>query len=408
MAFTIVETVPLVTTRMTRSRTAPIRVSSATRTRARTARLVPDRLGAQRLSQSDFSSPEAVVAAFGAIQAQDLAGSRWAVGLRVQGIAAESDIEKALDAGSIIRTHAMRGTWQLVAAEDVRWLIALVGPRTVAKYRSRRKQLGADASVLETCTAAMRHALERDGPLERTDIRRVLTAAKIQLKDEALSHVLMCAELAGVVCSGPRRGKQTTYALLDARIPSPGPRFTLEEAAAELARRYLSTRGPACVEDFAWWSGLSVAECRAAFASIASDLVETSFNARRYFQASASPRPISRITAQLVPAFDEYLIAYKDRSAMVLPEHARRVNGGGGMLNPCVLLDGRVVGLWKRTLNREGVDIALHLFERASNSEERLLTNAAERYAAFLGRKPSIRFERLHGRFGKNGQWMFG
>jgi hypothetical protein len=372
------------------------------------ARLAAQRLRTQQLSQTDLSSPQEVVAAFGAIQAQDLAGSRWAVGLRLpEGAVNEHDLETALNSGSIIRTHAMRGTWQLIAPEDVRWLIALVGPRTLAKYKARRQQLGLSDAVLKSCNAALRRALGKIPALTRAEIRQMLARAKVPLKDEALSHLLMHAELTGVVCSGPRRGKQSTHALLDVRVPSPGSSFTKEEAARELARRYLSTRGPAQVDDFAWWSGLMLTECRAAFASLGSEAVAESLDDRKYYQLTAAAPPARGSSAQLVPAFDEYLVSYRDRSAVIRPEHSRRVNGGGGMLNPCVLVDGQVVGLWRRTLRRNEVDVALNLFERPSASEQKLLTRAAERYANFLDLKLRVRFEQMQGSVGANGRWMF-
>jgi hypothetical protein len=378
-------------------------------TRSSSALLAAQRLRAQRLSKSDQASPATVVAAFGAIQAQDLAGSRWAVGLRLrEGAVTERDVETALDSGSLIRTHAMRGTWQLIAPEDVRWILALVGPRTLAKYRSRRQQLGLGPSVLKSCEAILRRGLQRERELTRADIRAALSRAKVPLKDEALSHVLMHAELTGIVCSGARRGKQSTHALLDARLPSQGKRLTGEEAAAELARRYLSTRGPAQVEDFSWWSGLPLTTCRAAFTSLTPRVTKESIDGRTYFALSTPPRrPESRALAHWVPAFDEYLVAYRDRSAMVLPEHALRVNGGGGMLNPCVLVNGRVVGLWKRALSRTRVHLTAHLFEPLSASEERLVTQAADRYAAFLGLEPVLRLEGMRGRLGGNGRWRF-
>src|SRR5262245_38527726 len=338
--------------------------------RSATDKLRARRMAAQQLIQPRCSTPAEVVAWMGAVQAQDHAGAKWAIALRCARAVTDENIEGALNDGTILRTHALRGTWQLVSPADIHWLLALVGPRVVARNATRYRQLGLDATTFRRAAAALAKTLG-DGPRTRAELRAALERARIPALDQRLSHLLQRVELDGLVCSGPTRGKQRTYALLETRAPRPARTLARDQALAELARRYFTSRGPATLDDFVWWSGLPAAEARAGLGSVEKGL-----------PVDAADAPATR-GAQLLPPFDEYLIAYRDRSAILDPVHAKRVNAGGGLLDPIIVVDGRVAGTWRRTIARGHVLVELDFFAAPARRAE--VARATERYGAFLG-----------------------
>jgi hypothetical protein len=305
------------------------------------------------------------------------------VGLRLSEGATDVGIEQALAAGSILRTHTLRLTWQFVSAADVRWIQALVAPRLAVRLASRHRQLELSAATFRRSNAAIEKALRHGGHLTRAELAAVLRKTRISTAGQRLAHLLAQAELDALICSGARRGKQSTYALLDQRAPS-SRALPRDAALAELARRYFQSRGPATVTDFAWWSGLTVSDARDGLESVKSKLVSDVFDGRTYWRSDV-PAGRTRSSAHLLPAFDEYLVAYRNRDAVLDPRRVKRLNAGGGMLDPCIVLDGRVIGTWRRTLGRNTVDIELDLFDRAAQGLHPAITAAAARYGAFVG-----------------------
>jgi hypothetical protein len=345
------------------------------------------RLAAQQITRHDFARPAEVVAWLGAVQAQDWAGAKWAVGLRLpDGRATDEAIERAVDEGSLVRIHAFRWTWHLVAPRDVRWILAHVAPGLLRKFARRHRELGIDVETTKRSHAALAKAL-RGTHMTRAELARVLERARVSTTGPRLSHLLGMAELDAVVCSGARRGKQATWALLDERV-APSKTRDPRDAAAELARRYFRSRGPATLNDFRWWSGMAAAEARAALESVESKLSrETIDGSVHYWDAPI--RAEASTGAHLLPPFDEYLVAYQNRDAVLAPEHVKRMNAGGGMLGACIVCDGRVVGIWRRTLGRAAVTVEQTLFGRAPAARTRAIGLAVERYAAFVGRAAS-------------------
>jgi hypothetical protein len=368
---------------------------------ADTTPVAAHRLAAQRIARRAPGDPAALVGWMGAIQAQDAAGARWAVAMRLAGRGVtESAIRRAIDAGTIIRTHAMRWTWQLVAAADLHWMLPLVAPILVRRAARRFRELGLDERTLRRSRAAIERALGDGAHLTRDELRAALEAASIPNAEGRLSHLLGRAELDGVICSGAPRGQSATYALLEGRAPRSAAPWPRERALAELARRYFRSRGPATLADFIWWSGLPPAEARLAVQIVEPELTHEAIAGHPTWR-DPDTAPAGRAAlgdAYLVPAFDEILVAYKDRAALLDPVHARRLNAGGGMLSPAVLLGGRVVGVWRRTLGRATVDIAIHPFDpltrltRLTPDDRASITGAARRYAGFLQLKAAVEF----------------
>ncbi len=346
------------------------------------------RLAAQQIARPRFSTLPDLVAWMGAIQAQDYAAVKWAAGLRLAGDPTEADIERAIDEGAVLRIHALRGTWQLVLPADVHWMLALVAPRLIASYATRYRQLGLEAATFRRANAVLAEALRGGAQLTRAELASGLEAAGISTTGQRLSHLLQRAELEALIRGGARRGKQFTYTLLENRAPC--SRLERDEALAELALRYFRSRGPATLDDFKWWSGLTPADARAGLEAVKAQLASAVVDDREYWY---DKNPVARIrssAAFLLPAFDEYLIAYRNRDLALDPQHARRLNAGGGMLGPCIVFGGRVIGTWRRTLARAAVAIELDLFEAPTQRERSAIATGARRYSAFLGLTASV------------------
>lgn len=333
--------------------------------------MIPERLHNQLLATSGAATPQAVVSHLGALQAQDYLGALWAVGLRTRE-ATEADVERAIEERRIVRCWPMRGTLHFVAAEDVRWMLDLLAPRALQRHRTRlERDFSLDAAALRRCRTAAAKALRGGKSLTRAELYSALDRAGIATANGRGLQIVFALAHERVICFGARRGKQPTFVLLDEWLP-PAPPRPRDEALAELARRYFTSHGPATLADFLWWSGLTAKEGREAMAL-----------------AGPVPEP-RRVThkpmARLLPPFDEYTVAYRDRSAIVAPEFARRVNAGGGMISAVVVLDGRVTGNWKRSLRGKSVSVDLSLFRELTKSERKLVDAEIARYVRFLGR----------------------
>src|SRR5438128_282472 len=219
------------------------------------------RLHNQHITRRTLETPQALVEWLGAVQAQDFAAAKWALGLRLQGVT-DDDIEQAFTDGAILRTHVMRPTWHLVAPEDIRWLLALTAPRVHAVNAHMYRKYEVDGPSLALCRRVLEQALRDHNYLARRELVSLLEQVGITTGDTIRTSLLMMhAELEGVICNGPMRRKQFTYALIEERAPNTLT-LTREEALAELASRFFTSHGPATAQDFAWWSGLTVADAR--------------------------------------------------------------------------------------------------------------------------------------------------
>ena len=352
--------------------------------------LADGRLASQQIACHEFETPSEVVGWLGAVQAQDYGAAKWAVGLRLPADGAtDTAIERALAEGTVLRTHALRGTWQLVAPADVRWILALVAPRLIARNATRYRELALDEATIRRSNDALVKALGA-GDLTRAEVASALFTAGVSTAGLRFAYLLQRAELDALVCNGARRGKQPTYALLDRRAPKTGAPVERDEALAELAQRYFRSRGPATVDDFVWWSSLSPSVARAGLELVKSTLVSEVIGGKTFWRDDVPSRRAGLEMAYLLPPFDEYLVAYRSRDAVLDPKHAKRHNAGGGMLHPCIVVDGRVIGTWRRVLTRTTVAIELDLFEAPSRRERRNIAHAASRYGAFLGLQAKI------------------
>ena len=344
------------------------------------------RLHNQHISAPSFQNPEEVVRWMGAVQAQDYFGALWAVGLRMQRATA-ADVEQAMADGRIIRTHPMRDTWHFVAAEDIHWLLTLMAPGRIARNGPWYRRLELDEATIAASHAVFAKTLQGGKSLIRRELAAALEQAGISTKGLRLTFLLARAEIEGVICSGPRRGKQFTYRLLDELVPI-HKTLDRDEALAELARRYFISHGPATVQDFVWWSGLKVAEARAGLEAVKSHLTHEVIDGQTYWRSpSSSPAQNLAEIAYLLPNYDEYTVSYKDRSAIFDGPRASQLDRETTILNPTIVIDGRVVGLWARTIQKDAVIITPKLFTSLNQTEKQATAAPAERYAAFFGAK---------------------
>ena len=346
-------------------------------------RIVSERLHNQRLSSPGLKQAVDVVRWLGAVQAQDFAAAKWALALRMR-TATDAAIEEAYNDGQILRTHLMRPTWHFVAPDDIRWLLALTAPRVNARAGPNYRKYELDAAVFKRTNKILTNALKGGKHLTRAELRAALNRSGIAADDIIrLVHIMLRAELDGVVCSGPRRGKQLTYALLDERVAAAGV-LTRDEALAKLTARYFTSHGPATLQDFVWWSGLTTSDAKRGVEMIDSHLKKELVNDSSYWLPRSKPAPRSA-SVYLLPAFDEYNVAYKDRAAVVDLNGDKPQLSAWDLLGPTVIVDGKVAGNWKATLARQAVTMTVTPARTLSKSEKLAIIKAADRYAAFLG-----------------------
>lgn len=321
----------------------------------------------------------------GAVQAQDYAGAKWAIGQRTQ-VATDAALDRVFADGAILRTHVLRPTWHFVLPADIRWMLALTAPRVHAANASYYRKLELDDVVLKRSTALLTEALRGGTQLTRAEIGQVLRDGGIEASGMRLGYVLMHAELEAVICSGARRGKQFTYALLDDRAPE-ARTLERDEALAELTRRYFPSHGPATVHDYAWWSGLTVGEARAGIELVRSELAPETVDGKTYWSAplATTARAASPLV-HLLPNYDELLVAYKDHAPSFDPSVFRRLDPmDNALMAHIVVVDGLVVGGWRRTLRRKEAVVETNLLRALDDTERAALAGAAAAYGRFLG-----------------------
>lgn len=355
-----------------------------------TLEITAQRLHNQRLSHTNFKTPQAVVQWLGAVQAQDYAGAKWALAQRMLD-ATDAALDQALTDGSILRTHLLRPTWHFVTPEDIRWLLKLTAPRVLAMLGYMDRQLELDKAIIKQSNALLIKALQGGKQLTRTELESIFQERGIKTTNLRMIHFMMHAELDGIICSGGRRGKQFTYALLDERVPQTKS-LTHEEALAELASRYFTSHGPATLQDFVWWSGLTMTDVRKGIELFKSRLKSETMNDDTYWFIETAPQSKDKkLTVNLLPDYDEYIVGYTDRSAIFDIAHTNKLDSRGSVLAQyTIVINGQVVGIWKRTLKKNTVMIELFPFAKLTETERQAVVTATERFGKFLGLSVSL------------------
>lgn len=343
------------------------------------------RLINQGLVQPKLKSAKDVVAGLGAVQAQDINMSKWALGLRMKQ-AVEADIDAAINAGNILRTHVLRPTWHYVSPEDICWMLALSAKNIKTAVRSREKQLELTDALIRKSQSILEKELEGNHHMARQELIAKFVEAGINVDDNRAAHLFMHAEINGIICSGQLKGSKHTFALLAERVKH-ARQLNREEALAELTSRYFTSHGPATLDDFKWWSGLSATDCRSALEMVKSQFESANIDERTYwFKPSVLENAIgSQVFA--IPAYDEFLISYKDRSASITSEHHKSAVSINGLFRPVIVSRGKVIGIWNRKFNGDTVSFETEYFKAPSKATEKKAVKALEAYASFTGKK---------------------
>ena len=327
---------------------------------------------------SRFHSPEALVAWMGCIQAQDFGQAKWAIGVRGRKVT-EADVDAAYNKGRILRTHVLRPTWHFVLPSDIRWMLVLTAPRIRLFCQPHHRKLGIDAAVLRKSRKVLVEALEGGKALTRSEIAALFRRGKINTEDIRMGFLLMDAELEGLICSGPRKGKQFTYALLEERAPAARV-LSSEEALEELASRYFRSRGPATAADFAWWSGLTITQAKRGLEMVKGGLESAMVEGTAYWFEKRGGAAVAAPPVLLLPAFDEYTVAYKDRALVVAAEYVKMSSHG---LKPMVLVNGRMAGSWRREVGKGKVFVDVAGFDGLGEKVWAAVKREAKKYAVF-------------------------
>ena len=342
------------------------------------------RLFNQQLAGTKFTKPQELVSWMGAIQSQDYRMAKWAIGLRVPGLD-DAIVEKAFNEGEILRTHVLRPTWHFVTRQDIRWMLELTAPRILSSLTHNDRHLSLDKKVLKKTNDVLAKALEGEKQMTRDEIRLALQGAKIDTSGLRFMHLLEHAELDRVICSGPRKEKQFTYALFDERASA--KTMDHDEALAELAKRFFTSRGPATIYDFAWWAGLSVTDAKKGVDIVKRKFTREIVDRKEYFfrVPSSNKNEIAQ-TALLLPNYDEYIVSYKDRTEAIDKKHlATMSKERNAVFTNAILMNGKIEGTWQRTIKDTSILIKTKNFSTVSKTKQRLILSAANRYSKFMG-----------------------
>lgn len=347
------------------------------------------RLQHQHIGGTGLHRPQDIVSWLGAMQAQDYTMAKWGIGIRLPGHT-EAAIEAAVTEGDIIRTHILRPTWHFVSAQDIRWMTALSAPRLETSLRSLNNKLELTPALLKKSYGLIEKALSGNKHLTRPELMALLANQKIRTDEFRSSHIMFGAEISGLVCNGPVRGKQHTYALLDERVAA-APAISRPEAVARLTLRYFSSHGPATVADFAWWSNLPLKEIRQGLEDNREHLACIRIKEQEYWLPAAGPaHGAARQEVHLLPAFDEFMVSYKDRSASLDPALGGAVITANGIFKPMIAGKGKIKGSWKRTVQKGKTQVSSDFFRAEDALTAKALQPALKAYATFLGETLSM------------------
>jgi hypothetical protein len=352
------------------------------------------RLVNQHILSSRLAAPHDVVKSMGAMQAQDYPMSKWAVGLRLP-FSTDQDVEDCISSAEILRTHVLRPTWHFVASEDIYWMLDLTAPQVKSAQSYREKLLELSEAVFCKSNRIIEQTLSDGRHCTRDELIHTLNQAGIPTNENRASHLFARAELDKLICSGATQNNKTTYALLSQRVPK-ARLLSRDESLAELARRYFTSRAPATLQDFTWWSGLPARDTSLALELVKSDLLPETIEGRTYWLSpSFELLQSAEDSALLLPTYDEFIISYTDRSASISPhleQHLKQISDRG-VFWPILVINGQVAGTWKRTIKKDLLTLLVQPFDRLDPSEVDLINQAASRYAHFSGKQLELNIQ---------------
>ena len=305
------------------------------------------RLLNQQLVAPQFNDPAEVVAHLGAMQAQEYRLMRWAVAMRTKKPSAKA-FKKAFDDGRIIRLHLMRGTWQMVSAEDYWPMLELCATKaaSVIKGWMSSNKISIPDEELKRIREILAQTASDKRSVTKEDFVQALAEKDICMDDHRLSYHIRMAELSGTLCSGDLLPMKASYALTASKI-KPKVKIDRDEALMRFTWKYFQSRQPATLEDFVWWSGLNISDCRKGIELLGNTLHIERWKGRDfYFTDDCRTRGFRKDKFLLIPPYDEYLIGYKSRDIVLPPEHRHRAHNNSGNFQPIIAHDGIVCGNW--------------------------------------------------------------
>jgi hypothetical protein len=328
------------------------------------------------------------------MQAQDYLMSKWAIGVRLKE-PNDKEVVSAIDKGEILRIHVLRPTWHIVAADDIYWMLQLSAPKIKSSLKSRHKQLELSESVIAKTSSIIEKTLSKEISLTRDELAAEFHKAGIRTDENRLSHILFRSELDGIICSGPIKKNKLTYALLHQRVPY-RKEFSWDEALAELAKRYFNSRCPATLEDFIWWSNLTVKDARKAIELIKSDFFQETIGSTKYLIPYSFSKPtLEKTSVHLLPAYDEFLISYRDRSSSLSEVNNKQTVSDNGIFYPTIVVNGQVAGLWKRAFKKNKVTVELRFFQQYDALAIKLIEDKVNRFGKFLSKETELFYQSL-------------
>lgn len=341
------------------------------------------RLYNQLLIGSDFTHPQEIVAWMGAMQAQNYEMAKWGVAVRLPH-ATNRQVEEALNDGKILRTHILRPTWHFVTPEDIHWMRELTSSRIKSIIAGYAREYGTDDALIKKSLRVLPKILEEHGHLTREEIGKQLVFHGVKINDaHHVSNVMSFAEQEGIVCSGKVSGNKQTYALLHEWAPKT---FSLsrEEALERLIRRYFTSHGPATLEDCVWWSGLTMTDVRRGLESIRHNFICETFDGKQFWMRSEiKTPPAEKSLFHLLPAFDEFVVSYKERSEIIDEAYYRKILTKNGIFSPTIHYNGKIIGSWKRISNKNKTTAELSFFETTPKKIQGMFGKEIDRYSGY-------------------------
>ena len=325
------------------------------------------RLLNQQLIAPQFDTPAEVVRYMGAMQAQEYRMMRWAVAMRTRKPSHKA-FKQAFDEGQIIRLHLMRGTWQLVCAEDYWSMIDLFAPKAIAVtkgWMNSNKISIPDDELMRVRDILIQSATDKRS-VTKEDFILALAERNLQMDDHRLSYHIRMAELSGVLCSGDLLPMKATYALAADKMKS-SVKMERDEALAHFTRKYFQSRQPATLEDFVWWSGLNISDCRKGIALLGDYIHVERYRGREFYLTDdCRKRGFRKGKFLLIPPYDEYLIGYKSRDIVLPHEHRHHAHNNSGIFQPVIAYDGTICGNWSPFRD----DFQMSFFEECFEQED--------------------------------------
>ena len=352
--------------------------------------LINHRIVNQYLNKQKFTSPSEAVAHLLAVQAQDYAGGKWAVAQRLNNFS-DTDLDKAFDKGEILRTHLMRTTWHFVTPEDITWMLPLTARRVNTAINHQHRELKIDDASWERVIKIFERELGNNNYQTRAALESIVRKENVVKKEIRFNYILHRAESEGIICSGPKQGKQFTFALLNERAPRYFT-FSKEEALGRLTEKYFVSHGPAMLKDFIWWSGITLREARTGLEIAKKKLSCAVISGNEFwFSNSLEMKKADMPPVMLLPNYDEYVVGYKDRGAILNTEQFSRLGPkANAVFHHCLIIDGIISGIWRRNLKKEKVVLEIVSFNKLTGTQKSALETEVEKYGKFFGKKSEL------------------